>query len=568
MNAIRSIWKKGYELLSKPARRFLAFYTIIVSTLAFLDLLALFLLSNAALGLLDKNSANSSTQINTTNIVLVLSLFLLRTVLSIFIYWRATVLFSNEETKIGQHNLEKRSASLWGERSQLPFTDILNSVDQGPTDLIRGVLLLVSNLFAEIFTAVSIVLLLMVLQTKIALISIAYFLLVSMIQYRLFTRRSSKAGNKFVEQHNQVYRLLTDFFRLEKILSINKSHTFIEHIGIIRSEVARSRALMDYLNALPRYTMELVLITGMFVVGASALLLSGQNHALQTLVLFGAAGIRLLPIMNRVQGLLVQLTSTVPLAGRTFVNDGLKASKSEIEQIFDQRIAARLVNIGHRFPNTDANVLSSVNLTFEFGKTYAIVGPSGGGKTTLIDILIGLIQPSDGTVQHNPILKVSYVPQESYVFSGTSSQNISLEWDSKFIDEEQVIRVAKEAQISQLPLSSGNSAGEPIIDNSKLSGGQKQRIGIARALYRNPNMLILDEATSALDNTTEALVNTVIETVSKDTVLITIAHRLSTIRNYDTIVYIDSGRILGTGSFDELKVSLPQFADQIDLGAI
>jgi ABC-type multidrug transport system fused ATPase/permease subunit len=568
MNAIRSIWKKGYELLSKPARRFLAFYTIIVSTLAFLDLLALFLLSNAALGLLDKNSDNSSTQINTTNIVLVLSLFLLRTVLSIFIYWRATVLFSIEETKIGQHNLEKRSASLWAERSQLPFTDILNSVDQGPTDLIRGVLLLVSNLFAEIFTATSIVILLMVLQTKIALISIAYFLLVSMIQYRLFTRRSSKAGNKFVEQHNEVYRLLTDFFRLEKILSINKSHTFIEHIGIIRSEVARSRALMDYLNALPRYTMELVLITGMFVVGTSALLLSGQSHALQSLVLFGAAGIRLLPIMNRVQGLLVQLTSTVPLAGRTFVNDGLKASTSEIEQIFDQRIAARLVDIGHRFPSTDMNVLSSVNLTFEFGKTYAIVGPSGGGKTTLIDILIGLIQPSEGTVQHNPILKVSYVPQESYVFSGTSSQNISLEWDSKFIDEEQVIRVSKEAQISQLPLSSGNSAREPTIDNSKLSGGQKQRIGIARALYRNPNMLILDEATSALDNTTEALVNTVIETVSKDTVLITIAHRLSTIRNYDTIVYIDSGRILGTGSFDELKVSLPQFADQIDLGAI
>ena len=139
--------------------------------------------------------------------------------------------------------------------------------------------------------------------------------------------------------------------------------------------------------------MELVLISGMFVVGASAFFVSNQNSALQSLVLFGAAGIRLLPIMNRVQGLLVQLTSTVPLAGRTFVNEDLKTSTWTIEKNLDERIAARLINVGHRFPNSSANVLSSVDLTFEYGRTYAIVGPSGGGKTTLIDILIGLIKP-------------------------------------------------------------------------------------------------------------------------------------------------------------------------------
>jgi ABC-type multidrug transport system fused ATPase/permease subunit len=106
------------------------------------------------------------------------------------------------------------------------------------------------------------------------------------------------------------------------------------------------------------------------------------------------------------------------------------------------------------------------------------------------------------------------------------------------------------------------------IDNSKISGGQKQRIGIARALYRNPNMLILDEATSALDNITESLVSTVIESRSKNMVLITIAHRLSTIRNYDFVIYIDSGTVVGMGSFDELRSTLPQFAEQIDLGII
>jgi ATP-binding cassette subfamily C protein len=429
-------------------------------------------------------------------------------------------------------------------------------------------MLLGSNLFSELFTATSIVILLLVLQPKISAVSISYFLLVSIIQYRSFSRRASIAGQEFVKAHNEVYRLLTDYFRLEKLFSINESKTFIDHVSAKRSVVARSRALIDYLYALPRYSMELVLISGMFLVGASAFFMTGQAYALQSLVLFSAAGIRLLPIMNRVQGLLVQLTSTVPLAGRTFVNESLKTHVSNIEVISDPKIAARVVNVSHKFPNTDQNVLTAVDLTFEYGKHYAIAGPSGGGKTTLIDILIGLIEPSKGTVQHGPNLKVSYVPQESYVFSGTLSQNISLEWDLGFIDEEQVIRVAKEAQIDHLPLHSDEGTGELLIDNSKLSGGQKQRIGIARALYRNPNLLILDEATSALDNTTESLVSTVVALASKDRALITIAHRLSSIRNYDTIVYIDSGKILGVGSFDELRVSLPQFADQIDSGGI
>jgi ABC-type multidrug transport system fused ATPase/permease subunit len=568
MREIYATWRKGYALLSRSGKKFLAVYTIILSCLSFLDLLALILLSKVVLSQLDIVSGTNPPEINVKQLIAVFGLFILRTSLSTFVYWKATIVFSSEETQIGQQNLTRRSSSLWSERSQLPLTDLANTIDQGPSDLVRGVLVLISTLGSELFTATSLIVLVLVLQPQIALISFGYFMVVSIFQFRFLARRSSQVGREFVVQHNEVYRLLNDLFRLEKLLAVMHSKSLHGHIGTRRDILARSRASMDFLNALPRYSMELVLATGMFVVGASAFVVSGRDNAILALVIFGAAGIRLLPIMNRIQGILVQLNSTLPQARRTFINENLQPAISCVSNTSDHKIAAQLIDVSYKFPNTEINAISKINLDFKYGNSYAIVGPSGGGKTTLIDILLGLIEPSEGIVRHDRLLKASYVPQESYVFAGTIGQNVSLEWDAENIDQDQVLRVSNEAQIGELPLMNNDDFKNLTIDNSKISGGQKQRIGIARALYRNPNMLILDEATSALDNITESLVSTVIESRSKNMVLITIAHRLSTIRNYDFVIYIDSGTVVGMGSFDELRSTLPQFAEQIDLGII
>jgi ABC-type multidrug transport system fused ATPase/permease subunit len=568
MKEIHATWRKGYALLSRSGKKFLAVYTIILSCISFLDLLALVLLSKVVLSQLDVVSGTNPPEINVKQLITVFGLFILRTFLSTFVYWKATIVFSSEETQIGQQNLTRRASSLWSERSQLPLTDLANTIDQGPSDLVRGVLVLISTLGSELFTATSLIVLVLVLQPQIALISFGYFMVVSIFQFRFLARKSSQVGKVFVLQHNEVYRLLNDLFRLEKLLTVMHSKSLHSHIGTRREILARSRASMDFLNALPRYSMELVLVTGMFVVGASALIISGRDNAILALVIFGAAGIRLLPIMNRIQGILVQLNSTLPQARRTFINENLQPAITCVNNTSDHTIAARLIDVSYRFPNTELNALSKINLDFKYGKSYAIVGPSGGGKTTLIDILLGLIEPSEGMVQHDRLLNASYVPQESYVFAGTIGQNISLEWDAENIDQNQVLRVSNEAQIGELPLQNNDDFDKLTIDNSKISGGQKQRIGIARALYRNPNMLILDEATSALDNITESLVSTVIESRSKNMVLITIAHRLSTIRNYDFVIYIDSGTVIGMGSFDELRRALPKFAEQINLGLI
>ena len=568
MREIYATWRKGYALLSRSGKKFLAVYTIILSCLSFLDLLALILLSKVVLSQLDIVSGTNPPEINVKQLIAVFGLFILRTSLSTFVYWKATIVFSSEETQIGQQNLTRRSSSLWSERSQLPLTDLANTIDQGPSDLVRGVLVLISTLGSELFTATSLIVLVLVLQPQIALISFGYFMVVSIFQFRFLARRSSRVGEVFVMQHNEVYRLLNDLFRLEKLLAVMHSKSLHGHIGNRRDILARSRASMDFLNALPRYSMELVLATGMFVVGASAFAVSGRDKAILALVIFGAAGIRLLPIMNRIQGILVQLNSTLPQARRTFINENLQPAISSVSNTSDHKIAAQLIDVSYKFPNTEINAISKINLDFKYGNSYAIVGPSGGGKTTLIDILLGLIEPSEGIVRHDRLLKASYVPQESYVFAGTIGQNVSLEWDAEYIDQDQVLRVSNEAQIGELPLMNNDDFKNLTIDNSKISGGQKQRIGIARALYRNPNMLILDEATSALDNITESLVSTVIESRSKNMVLITIAHRLSTIRNYDFVIYIDSGTVVGMGRFDELRSTLPQFAEQIDLGII
>jgi ABC-type multidrug transport system fused ATPase/permease subunit len=224
-----------------------------------------------------------------------------------------------------------------------------------------------------------------------------------------------------------------------------------------------------------------------------------------------------------------------------------------------------LRNIKYNYPNTSRAAIKDVSLDIPAKATIGLVGATGSGKTTTVDIILGLLEPQKGTLEVDSQIitnqnsrswqrSIGYVPQYIYLSDDTIEGNIAFGIDPKDIDKEAVEKASKIANlhnfvIDELPQNYQTTVGERGV---RLSGGQRQRIGIARALYNNPQLLILDEATSALDNETEQAVMDAVNNLSQNMTIILIAHRLNTVKNCDIIFKLDDGKLIDQGSFDEI----------------
>ncbi len=292
------------------------------------------------------------------------------------------------------------------------------------------------------------------------------------------------------------------------------------------------------------------------------LVLSGRSVAsiIPTLALFGAALVRLKATVGKLvsgyNALTYRLVSVNP------VYDDLKLLKTSISQNVTKAVKAmefidriEIRNLSYRYLGTETNALQDINLVIPRGSSVGFIGPTGSGKTTLVDLILGLLTPTDGAVlvddkNINGNLpgwqaNIGYVPQFIYLTDDSIRRNIALGIDDKHIDESRIQEAIRAAQLQEftdtLPNGLDTEVGERGV---RLSGGQRQRIGIARALYRDPEVLVLDEGTSALDNETEQAVVAAIDTLKGDRTIIMIAHRLSTISNCDQIISISAGEIV------------------------
>jgi ABC-type multidrug transport system fused ATPase/permease subunit len=202
------------------------------------------------------------------------------------------------------------------------------------------------------------------------------------------------------------------------------------------------------------------------------------------------------------------------------------------------------------------------------GKQYAIVGKSGAGKSTLLDLLLGVLEPTEGNVLiDRSTTRIGFVPQDTFLFYGTIAQNVALEWDDSVVDFKKVADCLTQVGLSEFYAEEKRAV--PDQDNVlNMSGGQKQRIGLARALYREPRLLILDEATSALDGETEVDVMNQIGFLGGGITVVIVAHRLSTLRNVDEIIYLEDGLLKNMCSWSELYEINSSFRKQVDLGRV
>jgi ABC-type multidrug transport system fused ATPase/permease subunit len=217
-------------------------------------------------------------------------------------------------------------------------------------------------------------------------------------------------------------------------------------------------------------------------------------------------------------------------------------------------------------------------LSFEVtpGEILAIVGPSGAGKTTLVDLILGVLPMERGEIliSHQRPLRaiekwpgaISYVPQDVAIVNGTIRENVALGFGGEFATDELVSSCLRIAQLETLVSESEFGLDTPVGDHgTKLSGGQRQRLGIARAMFTNPSLLVLDEATSSLDGQTEAELSEAVNQLKGEVTVILIAHRLSTVRAADQVLYLDKGKILAKGTFDSVRTAVPDFNSQAKL---
>jgi ABC-type multidrug transport system fused ATPase/permease subunit len=228
------------------------------------------------------------------------------------------------------------------------------------------------------------------------------------------------------------------------------------------------------------------------------------------------------------------------------------------------------------YPGAKESAICDVSLSIDAGQSIAIVGPSGAGKTTLVDLILGVIEPNSGSIKIsgvNPLEAcerwpgaIAYVPQDVVIIAGTVRQNIGIGYALHNASDELVLKSLRIANLESFVMGLEKNLESQVGEKgAKLSGGQRQRLGIARALFTNPGLLVFDEATSALDAETEETVSNAIQSLRGKTTVIMIAHRLSTVRSADQVIYMDRGKVVASGSFESVRSQVPDFDHQAKL---
>jgi ABC-type multidrug transport system fused ATPase/permease subunit len=574
MVEIWNLFKQGWSSITAKGRHVLWIYGIGLTLLSFMDAYALYVLS---LSVLSGETSTINIDGFGESLALVIILFLARSIFATAISYWGVKHFASQEVHLGSVGYSRIGSLSWDQRQLVTAGDLYNSVDRGPSSLIQGVMLSIVTIVTEIVSGFVILTAILFMQPLTAAVALVYFVIVALIQHRILSVASKSAGERVTRSTNSTYQKLSDANSIAKLLAISKSISFEASLNSSRTELANARAASTFLALVPRYFMESVLAVGFLVVAGSTYLVGGTAAATASITVFAAAGFRLLPIVNRIQGLTLSVFSVVPTAKLTFALS--EASTFSVSQVtipptFDAATGntlLKLEGVSYSYPTAQSKAIRNIYLELKTGLQYAVVGPSGAGKTTLVDVCLGLLTPQTGKIFRNkcePWSNLSYVPQDTNLISGSLSSNVAIEWDESSISQVRVSEALEAAQISSLAtneLALGNLLGDGA---TSVSGGQKQRIGLARALYRTPGFLVLDEATSALDSETERAVIESIKSLRDKVTVLIVAHRLSTVRDVDQVIYMQEGEIKGIGTFKELQSSIPQFARQIELGTL
>ena len=598
--------KKVLFLLNKKDR-FRLFLVLIINTmLAFLDLIGVALIGAASAilirGLQGQEAGDQVSKflellkldtlpqrnLLTLLVSCAVFFFVMKTIISVYFLRRTLLYMSVRNAQI--------SSSLVSKMLNRPVEKIFNkSIQQQIYNVTKGVEYLVAGVITNLILITSDIVLLLVMLTGLMLVdpltSIGTFFIfagIAFLLYFLLHKRVSVLNNK------NAY--LTIYFNQKVSEGINSFRDlfikggreyYVNEIRSSKMKLARYDAEIKFIPNISKYTIEISVILGIAIIAGIQFYLFDSNRAIAVISIFLAASTRIAPAIIRLQQNVIQVKSSLSAAKPTFelIDELIDVAELERNETVigttHTGLSPKLNLDNLKFTYADAidGTIQGISLDIDPGKFIAFVGPSGGGKSTLIDLILGLLAPSSGSIRISDLSPVDaikkwpgsigYVPQDVFIENSTVKENICLGFDPKTVSDQLVWDALKLADLSDFVQGLEGQLSYRISDAGKnLSGGQRQRLGIARALLTKPRIVIFDEATSALDAETENRVSESILKLTGECTVIFIAHRLSVVRSANMIYYIDKGRIVDQGTFEELRSTNADFNNQANLMGI
>ncbi len=431
-----------------------------------------------------------------------------------------------------------------------------------------SLILAMLQLASEVVVSFLIFVVLLFGDVTMTLFIIAVFGVLTLLILKVFKPRLNKIGakNQAIQSRIAKWRIQATY-GLKDVKVLNREEFFVRNYyetGKVGADVARNYAV---LNNTPRLLIETVFIVSMLAFIAAYINGGGDVTAIfSTISAFGVAAIRVLPSVNRINTYITEIAYTQPSLDFVYENlqEGMKTdamlaerkANSQIEKLkLEDRI--ELNHISFHYPDTDKYIFKDAHMEVPRGKSVGIIGASGAGKSTIVDVLLGLLHAQEGTITCDGVdifknyeswlAQIGYIPQSIYLIDESIRDNIAFGIDADKIDEKRIWEVLEEAQlkefVEELPEGLDTTIGDRGV---RLSGGQRQRIGIARALYNDPEILVFDEATSALDNDTEAAVMEAVNSFHGKKTMVIIAHRLNTIEKCDIIYKVENEKLIET----------------------
>lgn len=423
------------------------------------------------------------------------------------------------------------------------------------------------------------------LDPRIALLSAGLFGFIALGLYYAVKTRAIRLGllqsNISVQSNENILQAIHTY---REILVRNQRDRFVNRIAIDRMKLSDVAAEMSFLPNISKYVLEISMVFAAIFVSAIQFSLTDSVHAISVLSVFLASSSRIAPAILRIQQGSTSIKSNLANASRTMFlirRIGISERELDLRTNFDFNYTGfvpeiEIKEVSFKYPNQSRQTITNADLKIPTGKMIAIVGPSGSGKSTLIDLMLGVLNADSGEIlisgmKPNEAISnwpgaISYVPQQVILANASVEQNIVYGAETSEINTERIWKALKIAQLDSFIESLTNGLNEQVGDNgAKLSGGQRQRVGLARALYSNPLLLVLDEATSALDSETESNFSEALNTMKGERTIVLIAHRLATVKNADIVVYIEEGKLISVGTFEEVKLAVPNFATQASL---